>query len=136
MLDAIQRKTPIIMAKKLSKLARKALVRFSDNIMKMIVLPLMQWAGEGDDGEYFFIILGNKYVNDVAWFNTTNLSVEGALSVADDPDAAAVFEFIKTTFDIQITDNIKDEKFNKHFQEHALPSDTDNGWVSTDLLPD
>lgn len=123
------------MAKELSKLAQKALVRFSDNIMKMIVLPLLQWASEGEDGEYFFLILGNKYVNDVAWFNSEKLAVEGALSVADDPNAAAVFEFIKTTFDIQIEENIKSEQFNQPFQEHELPSDTDNGWVSLSLLP-
>ena len=116
--------------KKLSKLARKALVRFSDNIMKMIVLPLMQWASEGEDGEYFFLIVGNKYVNDVAWSNSENLSVEGALSVANDPDAAAVFEFIKTTYDVQLEENIKKPEFNEPFQAHELPSDTDNGWSS------
>ena len=115
--------------RKLSKLARKALIKASDTFIKFVVLPLIQWAAEDSD-RYFFIVIGDRNICDVAWSNTDLLAVDGALAVSNDPDAAAVFEFIETTFDIQMEENLKDDAFNTLFQQHQSPSIEDNGWFS------
>ena len=114
---------------KLSKRAKKALFQLADNIMRMIILPLFQWTTDSE-GAFFFIIVGDKYMTDVAWSNTDGLAVDGALAVASDPNAAAAFEFIKTTYDIALEDNLNDLEFNKAFNAHETPSKDDSGWVS------
>lgn len=117
---------------KLSKFAKKMISKANNKVMRMIILPLFQWAYEDEDA-FFFVIVGNKHMTDVAWANTEGLSVDGALAVVNDPDAAAVFEFIKTTFDCVLEDNIKDESFNTSFQAHEMPSTFDREWVSTEI---
>jgi len=117
---------------KLSKRAKEALSKVLNDVMRMVILPLFQWTADNQDA-FFFIIIGNKHITDVAWYNSDGLTVDGALAVANDPNAAAVFEFIKTTYDIALEENVKDKDFNDAFQDHCLSSSSDKGWISAEL---
>ena len=121
-------------ADKARQACKKALRHAADNVMKMIILPLLQWAGESEDGAFFFIVCGNKYVTDIAWSNSEALSTDGGLSIGEDPHASAVFEFIYTAYDFARDESVKNKSFNEVFQAHAVPSKEDNGWCSFETV--
>jgi rhamnogalacturonyl hydrolase YesR len=118
---------------KLSKRAKEALSHALDGIMRMAIIPLFSWTADENDA-FFFIIIGNKMMTDVAWSNTDGLALNGALTVANDPEAASAFEFIKTTYDLAIVENCKDDGFKERFTNQIDTSEIDSGWISTESL--
>ena len=117
--------------RKISKLARKALVKASDTFIKFVILPLMQWASE-DSNRFFFIVIGDQYNVDCAYANTENLAREGALAVVNTPKTAGALTSIWTSVDILLEDSRKDETFEKAYQETSMEKD-DHYWNSISL---
>ncbi len=125
------------MAKKLSKAVREICIKATNTLFTHIIQPLLTWAGEDED-TFFFIVIGNKYMTDVAWSNTEKLSVDGACTIGNIPEAASAFLDISTGVDIMVEENVKnkEEGFGEEFQMHC-PSKEDNAWHSmVNLLDD
>lgn len=122
---------------KLSKRAKNALRKATDTLFKHIILPLMVWAGEEEDA-YFFLVIGNRHSIDIAWSNTEDLSCDGAIAIANIPEAASAFLDLSTGVDLLVRENVEnnEEGFGEEFQVGHAPSKEDNGWHSIDALPD
>ena len=113
---------------KLSKAVREICIKTTNTLFAHIIQPLLTWAGEDED-TFFFIVIGNKYMTDVAWSNTEKLSVDGACTIGNIPEAASAFLDISTGVDIMVEENVKnkEEGFGEEFQMHC-PSKEDNAW--------
>lgn len=98
-------------------------------VLTAIIRTLLGWAEEWGNDAFFFLVIGDKTCTDVAWSNTDQLACDGAIAVADDPQAAGAFQNLSTSVDILLEDRLKNEKFKSVFQETSSSSD-DNGWYS------
>lgn len=121
---------------KLSKAVREICIKTTNTFFAHIIAPLLTWAG-GDEDTFFFIVIGNKYMTDVAWSNTEKLSIDGACTIGNIPEAASAFLDIYTGVDIMVEENVKnkEEGFGEEFQMHC-PSKEDNEWHSMENLLD
>ena len=113
---------------KLSKAVQEICIKATNTLFTHIIQPLLTWAGEDED-TFFFIVIGNKYMTDVAWSNTEKLSIDGACTIGNIPEAASAFLDISTGVDIMVEENVKnkEEGFGEEFQMHS-PSKEDNAW--------
>ena len=120
---------------KVRNLARRVLFDMSQKFFAFVITPLLRWACEDDDKEnFFFLVIGNGLSTHVAFANADKLISDGAVTIAGDPKAAAVFESIHGGFDICIEDCRKDPDFEKIFQEYDMcPEDgVSHFWYSYD----
>jgi len=107
--------------------------RVINAVITAIVRMLIGWAEEWGNDAYFFLIIGDKQCTDVAWYNTENLSQEGAFALVDGGvECAAAFQDIATTFDLYVQDRITtDEPFAKAFAQTS-PLKESKGWHSVE----
>ena len=83
-------------------------------------------------GAFFFLVIGDKNVVDVAWSNSYDLSCDGAFAIVQSPEAAGAFTNLNITVEQLLEDKVKDKDFDKIFQ-HATPKKEDSGWESLSL---
>ena len=99
--------------------------------LSAIIRTIFGWVEEWGDDAFFFLVIGDRNCTDVAWYNTDNLSCDGALAVTGCLESVAAFQDLATSVDILNEDNLKNEEFRKKF-EQTSPSEDDHGWYSYD----
>ena len=98
-------------------------------VLTAIINTLIGWAKAWSNGAYFFIVIGDNISTDVAWYNTQNLAIEGAWTLANDIKAACAFADLSGSMNILLEDKLKDEEFRKEY-ELSMPEEDNVGWVS------
>ena len=117
---------------KIEKLMREAV----NAVITAIVRTLLGWAEEWGNDAFFFLVIGDKRVADVAWSNSWTLCSDGAFAITSHPEAASAFEYLKAGYDALIGTVLEeDEKFKEHLENHVPDKEDDSGWSSVDLDP-
>ena len=98
-------------------------------VLTAIIRTLFGWVEEWGEDAFFFLVIGDKTCTDVAYYNTENLSCEGALAVTDSVETAAVFMNLAGSADILLDDRLKEDDFYKEF-EKTSPGKDKQGWFS------
>ena len=102
-------------------------------VITAIVRTLLGWAEEWGNDAYFFLVIGDKNCSDVAWYNTEQLSCDGALAVASTYESVAAFQDLASSVDLLNEDNLKNDEFREKF-ELSSPSKESNGWHSYEQI--
>ena len=102
-------------------------------VITALVRTLLGWAEEWGNDAYFFLVIGDKNCSDVAWYNTEQLSCDGALAVTGACESVCAFQDLASSVDILNEDNLKNEDFRKKF-ELSSPSKESNGWLSYEQI--
>ena len=113
------------MAKKKQSFKSKAI----NAVLSAIIRTLLGWAEEWGNDAFFFIVIGDKTCTDVAWHNTEMLSLDGALAVAYDAEAAGALQDLSGSVDILLEEQLKDDDFREKFQL-TCPDKNSMGWHS------
>lgn len=118
-------------------LARQVLINFTNAFLKFVITPLLRWTDEDNEKQnFFFLVIGNEYVTDVAFSNPEKLIVNAGMAIAIMPETAAMFEGIRTSYDIQLEDSLKDPDFEKAFQAFDDCNADGSYWGSWELEPE
>ena len=104
-------------------------------VLAAIINQLFVWTRHWGNDAFFFIVIGDKTCTDVAWYNTENLTCNGALAVTSSPQSAGAFQNLAECCDILMDDQLKNEKFRKIFEKTTCAKD-DQGWYSDECEPD
>lgn len=100
-------------------------------VLTAIIRTLFGWVKEWGEDAFFFLVIGDKNCTDVAFYNTENLSCEGALAVTDRVEAAAAFMDLSGSVDILLEERLKKDDFRKEF-EKTSPGKDKQGWFSVE----
>ena len=115
---------------KVEKLMRQAV----DAVITAIVRTLLGWAGEWGNDAFFFLVIGDKRVADVAWSNSWALCSDGAVAITSHPEAASAFECLKSGYEALIGTTLEEDvKFRERFENFVPDKDNDSGWSSVEL---
>ena len=113
---------------------RKSILSKAINaVLTAIIRTIFGWVEEWGNDAYFFLVIGDKYCSDVAWYNTDNLSCDGALAVAHELKSVAAFQDLATSVELLNEDNLKDDDFREKF-EMTSPSEDAHGWYSHEYI--
>ena len=100
-------------------------------VLTAIIRTLFGWVEEWGEDAFFFLVIGDKTCSDVAFYNTENLSCEGALAVTDRVEAAAAFQDLAGSVDILLDERLKKDDFRKEY-EKTSPGKDKQGWFSVE----
>ena len=98
-------------------------------VLAAIINQLFVWTRHWGNDAFFFIIIGDKTCTDVAWYNTEDLTCNGALAVTSSPRSAGAFQNLAECCDILMDEQLKNETFRKIFEKTTCAKD-DDGWYS------
>ena len=104
-------------------------------VLAAIINQLFVWARKWENDAFFFIVIGDKYCSDVAWYNTENLACNGSFAVTSSPQSAGAFQDLATSCDILMETQLKNEVFRTIFENTTCAKDN-NGWYSDECEPD
>ena len=101
-------------------------------VLTAIIRTLFGWVVEWMDDAFFFLVIGDKSCTDVAFYNTEDLSCNGALAITDNVEAAAAFQDLAGSADILLEERLKEDDFRKEF-EKTEPGKDNHGWFSLEF---
>ena len=100
-------------------------------VITAIIRTIFGWVEEWGEDAFFFLVIGDKTCTDVAFYNTENLSCEGALAVTSNVETAGAFFNLAGSADILLEEPFKEDDFRKEF-ENTSPGKDKQGWFSVD----
>lgn len=100
-------------------------------VLTAIIRTIFGWVEEWREDAFFFIVIGDKNCTDVAFYNTENLSCEGALAVTESVEAAAAIMDLAGAADILLEERLREDDFCKEY-EKKRPGRHKQGWFSVE----
>lgn len=100
-------------------------------VLTAIIRTIFGWVEEWGEDAFFFLVIGDKTCTDVAFYNTENLSCEGALAVTENVEAAAAFMDLAGSADILLEERFREDDFCREY-ENKRPGKDKQGWFSVE----